>query len=139
LNDLDHEGHDNAREDAQADDGFDLVFNCDCIYEHLYGKESWQALLQCQEVLLRHKPNTICITAVERRNGDGVDAYLQACAASQHIARVERVDLNHLCCRLQTGEEEHDIDDNNDTLLGYWARHQPSPEVEIYRAHGHAK
>ena len=135
------ERRENAAEATATTDsdagGFDLVFNCDCIYEHLYGNESWQALLQCQEVLLQHKPDTICITAVERRNGDGVDSYLQACAASPYIARVERIDLGTSCPPRQQ-QDVGDSDGEFHEYNAYWAKHPPAPEVEIYRAHGHA-
>lgn len=53
---------------------FDLVFNCDCIYEPLYGK-SWKNLLELQHAMLQRHPTTHMITSVERRKFDGIDAY----------------------------------------------------------------
>ena len=69
---------------------FDVVLNCDCIYEPLYGT-SWKMLLQCQEELLRLNPRAYVLTSVERRRLDGVDQYLQAARESPVVARVERL------------------------------------------------
>jgi hypothetical protein len=70
--------------------GFDIVLNCDCIYEPLYG-ESWRMLLECQQELLRLKPDTYMLTAVERRRLDGVDTYLQCLKDSPVVDRIEQV------------------------------------------------
>lgn len=56
---------------------FDVVLNCDCIFEPLYG-DSWTYLLQCQLVLLEMNPSAYVLTSVERRKYDGIDKYLQA-------------------------------------------------------------
>jgi predicted nicotinamide N-methyase len=71
-------------------DQFDVVLNCDCIYEPLYG-QSWKALLACQEELFRLNPDTIMITSCERRRADGVDLYLAAAKASPVIRAVEQL------------------------------------------------
>lgn len=70
-------------------DGFDVVLNCDCIYEPLYG-ESWKMLLACQVELLRCNPHTIFLTSCERRRVDGVDKYLVAAAKHGSLV-VEKV------------------------------------------------
>jgi hypothetical protein len=72
-------------------DSFDVVLNCDCIYEPLYG-DSWKCLLACQEELLRRNPDCYMLTAVERRRVDGVERYLQAAEESPVVSRVERLD-----------------------------------------------
>ena len=72
-------------------DSFDLVLNCDCIYEPLYG-ESWKALLQVQLALLERKPDALMLTSLERRKFDGADLYL---AALREHPTVVKVDLVH--------------------------------------------
>jgi hypothetical protein len=86
---------------------FDVVLNCDCIYEPLYG-ESWKHLLTCQNELLRRNPATLIYTSCERRRGDGIEDYLAAAAHASEIARIEKVVIPF----------EH------------------PPEVEIYRFYG---
>lgn len=76
---------------------FDVVLNCDCIYEPLYG-ESWKPLIKCQEDLLRLNPSAVVITSCERRVADGVDHYLEAVNASSVIQRVERIDTKGIDC-----------------------------------------
>jgi Lysine methyltransferase len=71
---------------------FDIVLNCDCIYEPLYG-QSWRLLLAVQEELLRRNSCTVVLTCCERRRADGVDGYLEAAQSSRHIARVQRIAL----------------------------------------------
>lgn len=73
-------------------DAFDVVLNCDCIYEPLYG-ESWKALLQVQVALLKRKHNTLMLTSLERRKFDGADRYLAALNAHPHV---EKVGLVHV-------------------------------------------
>lgn len=74
-------------------DGFDVVLNCDCIFEPLYGA-SWKYLLQCQEELLRVRPTAVVITSVERRRLDGIEKYLDAASQSPVISRVEKIDIS---------------------------------------------
>lgn len=76
---------------ACALDSFDVVLNCDCIYEPLYG-ESWKALLQVQVALLERQPDALVLTSLERRKFDGADRYL---AALREHSSVDRVDLVH--------------------------------------------
>jgi len=71
---------------------FDVVINCDCIFEPLYG-ESWKQLLECQEALLRANPRAYVLTGVERRKYDGVDRYLRALEESSAVRKVERIAL----------------------------------------------
>jgi Lysine methyltransferase len=71
----------------------DVILNCDCIYEPLYG-DSWRALLVVQDELLRCFPQALVLTACERRRGDGVASYLQAARECyEHIVSVERLTI----------------------------------------------
>jgi hypothetical protein len=72
---------------------FDIVLNCDCIYEPLYG-ESWKLLLQVQEELLRINPDTVMLTSVERRKFDNVEHYLQGLHDSSIVSKVEKVRID---------------------------------------------
>lgn len=72
---------------------FDIVLNCDCIYEPLYG-ESWKMLLKVQEALLKEHPETIMLTSVERRKFDGVELYLQGLNESDAVSKVEQVSID---------------------------------------------
>ena len=85
---------------------FDVVLNCDCVYEPLYGRAAWQSLIACQKALLEANPKTILITSLERRKADGVEQYLEALA--QICETVELVQLSF----------PHD------------------PKIEIYQAYG---
>ena len=69
---------------------FDLVLNCDCIYQPLYG-DSWQALLDCQYALLKENPSTVIITSVERRKADGIADYIKL--AQDFKLMVERLTI----------------------------------------------
>ena len=84
--------------DGEQLSSFDIVLNCDCIFEPLYG-DSWKQLLACQQELLRINPHTLMLTSVERRHADGIDQYLDAAARRQNscssIDRVERVHVPH--------------------------------------------
>lgn len=71
---------------------FDLVLNCDCIYEPLYG-ESWKYLAHCQTEFLRHNPKAFVLTSVERRKDDGIDKYLHSLTRSETIESVTRITL----------------------------------------------
>lgn len=72
-------------------ESFDVVLNCDCIYEPLYGT-SWKALLQVQVALLQRNATALVLTSLERRKFDGADKYLTA--MRQHSA-VTKVVLVH--------------------------------------------
>lgn len=69
---------------------FDIVLNCDCVYEPLYGL-SWQLLLETIDELLRINPKTVMLTSLERRKADGVDKFLDAVDKSSHVSKVERI------------------------------------------------
>jgi hypothetical protein len=92
--------------------GFDVVLNCDCIYEPLYG-DSWKDLCKCQTDLLRLRPSTVMLTVVERRAHDGVDLYLHAIAQSDAVSHVTRIPFTS-------------------SAMG-----NVPPEIEIYRIYGH--
>ena len=77
----------------QKDSTFDLVLNCDCIFEPLYGN-SWEKLFDCQEELLRRNPSTIMITSLERRKFDGADKYLAKLEGSNDVKSVTKIDLS---------------------------------------------
>jgi Lysine methyltransferase len=92
--------------DSPSTNFFDVVLNCDCVYEPLYG-QSWKLLVEAMDELLRINPATIMITSLERRKADGVDKFLEALKQSDHVSKVDRLDFES----------------------GY-------PEVQIYRIHG---
>jgi predicted nicotinamide N-methyase len=69
---------------------FDVVLNCDCIYEPLYG-DSWKMLLKVQEELLKANPATYMLTSVERRKFDCIELYLQGLEDSSIVSRVEKI------------------------------------------------
>lgn len=86
---------------------FDVVLNCDCVYEPLYG-DSWKYLAECQITLLEIKPDTLMITILERRKFDGVDKYLDVLQKSPWVSLVEKIEF-----------------DANDV-----------PQIELYRIYG---
>lgn len=71
-------------------ESFDVVLNCDCIYEPLYG-ESWKSLLQVQVALMTRNSDALVFTSLERRKFDGADRYFAALAEHPAIAKVELV------------------------------------------------
>lgn len=91
---------------ADSHTEFDVVLNCDCVYEPLYGL-SWKLLVEAMDELLRINPATIMITSLERRKADGVDKFLEALSQSDHVSKVHRLEFNSGC-----------------------------PEVQMYRIHG---
>ena len=71
--------------------GFDILLNCDCIYEPLYGK-SWKQLIQVIDECLKHNPNCIVVTSVERRSCDGIDLFLREMVDEcEFVEKVEKV------------------------------------------------
>jgi len=68
---------------------FDVVLNCDCVYEPLYG-ESWKLLVVCIDELLRHNPKALVVTSVERRAADGIDQFLEALQESSHVSTINK-------------------------------------------------
>ena len=69
---------------------FDVVLNCDCIYEPLYGT-SWKALLSVQVTLLQRKSTALVLTSLERRKFDGAEKYLAALREHPVVTKVELV------------------------------------------------
>eukprot|EP00658_Telonema_sp_P-2_P012819 TRINITY_DN1487_c0_g1_i2.p1 TRINITY_DN1487_c0_g1~~TRINITY_DN1487_c0_g1_i2.p1 ORF type:complete len:182 (-),score=31.15 TRINITY_DN1487_c0_g1_i2:276-821(-) len=53
--------------------GFDILLASDCVYEPLYGK-SWQPLVRVMRDLSHE--NTIALVAIQRRNNDGAEDFL---------------------------------------------------------------
>lgn len=72
---------------------FDVVFNCDCIFEPLYG-DSWKHLADCQEAFFKKSPSTFMLTVVERRTFDGIEKYLDRMASSPMVEKVEKLSLS---------------------------------------------
>lgn len=89
------EGAQELLESHGGDTAFDLVLNCDCIYEPLYGR-SWEKLFLCQEELLRRNPKTLMITSIERRNHDGAEKYLARWKESSVWNSVAKLNLNQV-------------------------------------------
>lgn len=70
--------------------GFDIVLNCDCVYEPLYGR-SWEALVEVVDECLAVNPRCVVVTSVERRPGDGIGEFLERMAEGGNVGCVERV------------------------------------------------
>jgi hypothetical protein len=70
---------------------FDVCINCDCIYEPLYGRDSWEALADILQMMAEVSPLTLLVTAVERRNADGLEDFLNRLQSSPHVQPVELV------------------------------------------------
>ena len=68
----------------------DIVLNCDCVYEPLYG-DSWKLLADVQDELLQMNPLALVLTSVERRNADAIDDYLERLESLPHVSKVEQV------------------------------------------------
>ena len=75
--------------------GFDIVLNCDCVYEPLYGRDAWVALVACQKALIKANPQTILMTSLERRTADGVENYLEAMRAVARVVEKIKVPFPH--------------------------------------------
>jgi hypothetical protein len=80
---------------------FDICLNCDCIYEPLYGRDSWMALADTLIALASLSPNTILLTSVERRTADGLDEFLDRLDQSRHIGSTE--------CVLRNDDDKHHV------------------------------
>jgi hypothetical protein len=70
--------------------GFDIVLNCDCVYEPLYGK-SWELLVEVIDECLKVNPKCIVVTSVERRNGDGIDLFKARMEESEYVVSVDKI------------------------------------------------
>ena len=76
--------------DLLKQEDYDVVLNCDCVYEPLYG-DSWKLLVECMDELLRRNPRTLMLTSVERRTADGVDKFIKKLRESPHVSNVDLV------------------------------------------------
>ena len=74
----------------RSDVGFDVVLNCDCVFEPLYGK-SWILLNETINKLLRVNPLCVVVTSVERRQGDEIDSFLEQMKGMEYVKDVEKV------------------------------------------------
>jgi len=70
--------------------GYDIVLNCDCVYEPLYGK-SWELLVEVIDECLKVNPKCIVVTSVERRTADGIDQFVERMGESEHVGQVDRI------------------------------------------------
>ena len=93
----------NDNDDDNSNDlfQFDICINCDCIYEPLYGRDAWEALADVLQIMAEVSPSTLLVTAVERRNGDGLEDFLQRLQVSPHVEPVELV--------LRNDDDKHHI------------------------------
>ena len=56
---------------------FDVCLNCDCVYEPLYGRDAWESLADVLSEVASRSPNTLLVTALERRNGDNAEGFFE--------------------------------------------------------------
>ena len=70
---------------------FDICLNCDCIYEPLYGRDSWEALADVLAAMAEASPSTVLVTSVERRRGDGLELFMERLKAAGTVGDIERV------------------------------------------------
>lgn len=80
---------------------FDICLNCDCIYEPLYGRESWESLADVLAEISRQSPDTVLISSVERRTADGLENFIERLQATGVVESVQRV--------LRNEEDPHHI------------------------------
>jgi hypothetical protein len=73
---------------------FDVCINLDCNYEPLYGQDSWEALADILQTMAEVSPSTLLVTAVERRNADGLEDFLNRLQSSPHVQPIELVSRN---------------------------------------------
>lgn len=76
--------------DSGMINGFDVVLNCDCVFEPLYG-ESWRLLVEVIDELLQVNKNCLILSSVERRNGDGIEKFLDSMMGSESVSSVQLV------------------------------------------------
>jgi hypothetical protein len=93
---------------------FDICLNCDCIYEPLYGVEARMALCDVLQTIAIHSPNTLLVTSVERRKGDGVDSFLSDLANSGVVETEQYKDDTsstgrRIPCVYRTDDDPHHI------------------------------
>lgn len=70
---------------------FDICLNCDCVYEPLYGRKAWESLADVMVEMARTSPETLLVTALERRNADNVEGFLERLSSSGSVQEIERV------------------------------------------------
>ena len=75
---------------ADMSEGFDIVLNCDCVFEPLYG-ESWKLLVEVIDELLLVNKDCLILSSVERRNGDGIEKFLEGMKSSCNVNDVNLV------------------------------------------------
>eukprot|EP00934_Nitzschia_sp_Nitz4_P007425 Nitzschia sp. Nitz4//scaffold108_size72880//14748//15632//NITZ4_005808-RA/size72880-processed-gene-0.47-mRNA-1//-1//CDS//3329532648//7415//frame0 len=80
---------------------FDICLNCDCIYEPLYGRDSWEALADLLGELARLSPRTLLVTSVERRVADGLENFVERLEAIGTVHPLRKV--------LRNDEDPHHI------------------------------
>ena len=71
--------------------GFDIVLNCDCVFEPLYGN-SWHLLNETIDELLRVNPKCIVVSSMERRGpADGIDKFIDEMKEMEYVGSVDKV------------------------------------------------
>jgi predicted nicotinamide N-methyase len=71
--------------------GFDIVLNCDCVFEPLYGK-SWHLLNETIDELLRVNQKCVVVSSMERRGpADGIDLFIKEMKEMEYVGSVEKV------------------------------------------------
>ena len=75
---------------GRSDTGFDIVLNCDCVYEPLYG-DSWHLLNETIDELLKVNPKCLVVSSMERRQADGIDQFLEEMRSMGNVGSVEKV------------------------------------------------
>ena len=88
--DWSREGYQHLLGATSFQEGFDIVLNCDCVYEPLYGK-SWEMLVEVIDECLKNNPNCIVVTSVERRTADGIDDFVDAMKSCEFVGSVEKI------------------------------------------------
>ena len=73
--------------------GFDIILNCDCVFEPLYG-ESWKLLVEVIDESLKVNPQCTVITSVERRRGDGIDSFIESIKKCKFVGSVDLASLD---------------------------------------------
>ncbi|KAL7493640.1 hypothetical protein ACHAWT_004648 [Skeletonema menzelii] len=72
-------------------EGFDIVLNCDCVFEPLYG-ESWHLLNETIDELLKVNPKCVVVSSMERRGpADGIDLFIDEMKEMEYVKSVEKV------------------------------------------------
>jgi predicted nicotinamide N-methyase len=73
--------------------GFDVLLNCDCIFEPLYGR-SWMNLAEVIDENLKSNPKSLVISCVERRAQDGINEFVKYLETMEHVLNVQLVALD---------------------------------------------